>query len=156
MAAGYTQARQAGECVLPLTFNRREGFRGGNTRTADATIAGMNPDKPVHARNVPTPTDRLRSSVPREEIARAAAKLWQDRSCPTGCDDAIWLEAESKLQAAAESKPVSGTPSRPLASEPAQPVRANTKSRDPADSAAQTRSATDAKSKQSAGKLRNQ
>ncbi len=116
----------------------------------------MNPDKPVHARNVPTPTDRLRSSVPREEIARAAEKLWQDRGCPTSSDDAIWLEAESKLKAAAESKPVSGTPSRPLASEPAQPVRANTKSRDPADSAAQTRSATDAKAKQSGGELRNQ
>lgn len=129
---------------------------GGNTLHRRATMTAMNPDKPVHAHNVPTPTDRMRSPVANEEIVREAEKLWHERGCPTGSDDAIALEAESKLKAAAESKPVAGTPSRPLADEPAQPVRPNTKSRDPADSAAQTRSATDAKSKQSAGKLRNQ
>jgi hypothetical protein len=116
----------------------------------------MNPDKPVHARNVPTPTDRPRRQIPHEEIARRAEKLWHDRGQPSGQDQSIWLEAESQLQADAESKPVAGTESRPYVDEPAQPVRSQTKSRDPADSAAQTRSATDAKSKKTAGKLRSQ
>ena len=56
----------------------------------------MNADKPVHARNVPTPTDRLRSPVPPEEIARDAEKLWRERGSPAGKDDAIWLETESR------------------------------------------------------------
>ncbi|HUR56734.1 MAG TPA: DUF2934 domain-containing protein [Opitutaceae bacterium] len=116
----------------------------------------MNADKPVHANNVPSPTDRLRPQASHEEIARRARKIWQDRGQPHGQDDAIWLEAESTLKGEAESRPVSGTPSRPNVDEPAQPVRSKSKSRDPADSAAQTRSATEGKSKGSAGKLRNQ
>ena len=116
----------------------------------------MNPDKPVHARNVPTPTERPRRSIPHEEIARRAEKLWHDRNRPAGQDEAIWLEAESQLQSEAESKPVAGTESRPYVDEPAKPVRSQTKSRDPADAAAQTRSPTDAKSKSTAGKLRHQ
>jgi hypothetical protein len=116
----------------------------------------MSPDKPVHADNVPTPSDRPRRLIAREEIARRAEKLWHDRNRPSGQDDAIWLEAESQLQSEAEAKPVSGTESRPYANEPGQPVRSQTKSRDPADAAAQTRSATDPKSKKTAGKLRNQ
>jgi hypothetical protein len=116
----------------------------------------MNPDKPVHARNVPTPTERPRRQFPREEIVRRAEKLWHERNRPSGQDEAIWFEAESQLQAEAESKPVAGTASRPYVDEPAQPVRSQTKSRDPADAAAQTRSATDSKSKKTAGKLRNQ
>jgi len=32
-----------------------------------------------------------------EEIARQAQEFWQDRGCPTGCDTAIWLEAEQAL-----------------------------------------------------------
>ena len=116
----------------------------------------MNPDKPVHAANVPTPTDRPRHQFPHEEIARHAEKLWRDRGQPSGSDDAIWLEAESQLQAQAESRPVAGTESRPYVDEPAKQVRTRTKSGDPTDAAAQTRSATDAKSRQSAGKIRNQ
>ena len=116
----------------------------------------MNPDKPVDASNVPTPTERSRSQLPHEEIARRAEKLWHERNRPSGSDEAIWLEAESQLQAEAESRPVAGTESRPYVNEPATPVRSQTKSRDPADAAAQTRSANDGKSKRSPGKIRNQ
>ena len=116
----------------------------------------MNPDKPVHAHNVPTPTERPRRQIPHEEIVRRAEKIWNDRSRPSGQDEAIWLEAESQLQSEAESRPVSGTESRPYVDEPATRVRPQTKSRDPAESGAQTRSATDSKSKQNAGKLRTQ
>ena len=116
----------------------------------------MNPDKPVHAGNVPTPTEHPRRQVPHEEIARRAKQLWQDRNQPSGKDEAIWLEAESQLQGEAESRPVAGTESRPYVDEPAKPVRSRTKSSDPAEAAAQTRSATDAKSKKTAGKIRNQ
>lgn len=116
----------------------------------------MSLDRPVHAHNIPTPTDRPRRQVSREEIARHAEQLWRQRNCPTGCDEAIWLEAESELQARAESQPVSGTDARPYVDEPAQPVRSKSKSRDPSDAAAQTRSATDDKSRQTAGRLRNQ
>jgi hypothetical protein len=118
----------------------------------------MNPDKPVHARNVPTRTDgtNARGQLSHEQIAHRAEKLWHERSQPAGQDEAIWLEAEAQLKAEAESKPVAGTPSRPYTDEPAQPVRSKSKSRDQSDAAAQTRSATDGKSKQSSGKLRNQ
>jgi hypothetical protein len=116
----------------------------------------MHPDKPVHANNVPTATDRLRQQVPHEEIARRAEKLWHERSCPAGSDEAIWLEAESQLKGEAESRPVSGTESRPYVDEPGQQLRTRTKTQDPTDAAAQTRSATDKKSRQSAGKLRHQ
>ena len=116
----------------------------------------MNEDKPVHARNVPTPTERPRRQIPHEEIARRARRLWEERGQPVDSDEAIWLEAESQLQGEAEARPVSGTPSRPYVDEPAKPVRPQTKSRDPAEAGAQTRSATESKSKQSAGKLRNQ
>ena len=120
--------------------------------------AVMSPNKPVHAENSPTPTERPRRQVAHEEIARRAEQLWRERSCPAGSDEQIWLEAESQLKAEAESRPVSGTASRPYVDEPAKPVRAQTKSRDPADAAAQTRSSTEStsKAKKSAGKLRNQ
>ena len=114
----------------------------------------MNPDKPVQASN--TPTKRPRRQIPHEEIAWRAERLWHERNRPTGQDEAIWLEAESLLQAEAESRPVSGTESRPNKDEPATPVRSQTKSRDPADAAAQTRSATEGKSREPAEKLRNQ
>ena len=116
----------------------------------------MNPDKPVNAHNVPTPTERPRRQVPHEEIERRAKQIWQERNQPSGSDEAIWLEAESQLQGQAESRPVAGTESRPYVDEPATPVRSQTKSRDPAEAGAQTRSATDSKAKQSAGKIRNQ
>jgi len=32
-----------------------------------------------------------------DEIARQAQEFWQDRGCPTGCDIALWLEAEQAL-----------------------------------------------------------
>ncbi|HVS52997.1 MAG TPA: DUF2934 domain-containing protein [Opitutaceae bacterium] len=103
----------------------------------------MKPDKPVQASNVPTAQPQRQ--IPREEITRRAEQLWRDRNCPAGDDEAIWLEAESQLQAEAESQPVAGTPSRPYTDEPGMRVRPNTKSRDPAESAAQTRSATESK-----------
>jgi hypothetical protein len=117
----------------------------------------MNPDKPVGAHNVPTDTNRSsRGQVARDQIEERARKLWQERNSPSGQDEAIWLEAESQLKAEAESKPVSGTESRPYVNEPGTPLKSHTKTQDPADAAAQTRSATDAKAKKSAGKLRNQ
>ena len=114
----------------------------------------MNPEKPVHASNVPTA--RPQRQIAHEQIAARAEKLWRERSCPAGSDEAIWLEAESQLQAEAEARPVSGTPARPYVDEPAKPVRSRTKVQDPAESAVQLRSSTDAQSRQSAGKLRNQ
>lgn len=116
----------------------------------------MNADKPTQAKNVPTPTERPRRQVSHEQITRRAKELWHERGQPSGSDEAIWLEAESKLQAEAESRPVAGTESRPYTDEPGQQLRSQTKSRDPADAAAQTRSPTDSKAKRSAGKLRNQ
>jgi len=100
----------------------------------------MNPDKPVHANNVPTPSPRQPFS--HDDIKRRAESLWRDRGQPSGQDDAIWLEAESQLLAEAESRPVSGTPSRPYVDEPATQLRSRTKVQDPAESAVQTRSAT--------------
>jgi hypothetical protein len=32
-----------------------------------------------------------------EEIAQQAERLWQDRGCPQGQDEEIWLEAENQL-----------------------------------------------------------
>jgi hypothetical protein len=103
----------------------------------------MNPNKPVRADN--HPVDKPRRQVPHEKIAQRAEKIWRERNCPAGSDEAIWFEAENQLQGEAESQPVSGTPSRPYTDEPAQPVRNQTRSRDPADMAAQTRSATERK-----------
>jgi hypothetical protein len=116
----------------------------------------MNSEKPVHASNVPTPTERPRRQVSHEEIARRAKQIWQERNQPSGSDEAIWLEAESQLKAEAESRPIAGTESRPYVDDPAKPVRPQTRSRDPAEAAAPPRSATEAKSKRSPGKIRNQ
>lgn len=116
----------------------------------------MNSDKPVHAQNAPSPDNRRRDQVPHEEIARRAEQLWRERSCPAGSDDAIWLEAESQLRAEAESRPVSGTESRPYVDEPAKQVRSRTKTQDPADAAAQMRSATEKKKPASTPRIRNQ
>jgi hypothetical protein len=117
---------------------------------------GMNPEKTVHAENVPTVTDRPRRSIAHDEIARRAEQLWRERGQPSGQDEAIWLEAESQLQSEAEARPVSGTESHPYTDEPAKPLRQQTKSRDPADTAAQTRTDTQPKAKKSAGHVRNQ
>ena len=116
----------------------------------------MHPDKPVHADNVPTRTADTRRNISHEQIVQRAEKLWSERSCPAGSDEAIWLEAESQLKAEAESRPVAGTEARPYVDEPGTQLKTRTKTQDPADAAAQTRSATDKKSRQTAGKLRNQ
>jgi hypothetical protein len=114
----------------------------------------MNPAKPVQAQNVPTAQPR--QQIPHEQIARRATQLWQERGSPAGQDDAIWLEAESQLQAEAEARPVAGTPSRPYTDEPGVPVRDRTKVQDPAESAVQTRSATEAKGRRKAKEVRSQ
>lgn len=91
----------------------------------------MNPDKPVHAHNVPTPTgsDFSRGQVSHEQIAARAEELWRQRGSPSGQNDAIWLEAEAELKAKSESKPVSGTAARPSNPAP-QPEETRSKSRD--------------------------
>jgi len=114
----------------------------------------MNPDKPVRADNVPTPNPQ--QSFSRDAVKRRAEQLWHARGQPTGQDDAIWLEAESQIAAEAEQRPVSGTPSRPYADEPGVQVRPRTKVQDPAESAVQTRSATDPMGKKKTKQLRSQ
>lgn len=114
----------------------------------------MPAEKPVTAANVPTANPQR--NIPHEQIAVRAEKLWRKRNCPAGSDEAIWLEAESQLQAEAEARPVSGTASRPYQDEPAKPLRNRTKVQDPADAAAQTRSDTPAKSRKTAGQIRSQ
>jgi hypothetical protein len=114
----------------------------------------MNPDKPVHADN--RPTTQPQQQVPHEQIAARAEKLWRERSCPAGSDEAIWLEAESQLRGEAESRPVSGTPSRPYVDEPGKQLRSRSKTQDPTDAAAQPRSATETKARDPKPRLRNQ
>ena len=101
-----------------------------------------------------TPTEAPRRQVPREEISRRAEQLWRERDCPAGCDEQIWLEAESELQGRAEAQPVSGTDARPNIDEPGSPLRRNTKTRDPAESAAQLRSPTENKPRSRAERIR--
>jgi hypothetical protein len=136
-------------------------MRSRRMRPSLGTVCGialpfhvMNPEKPTHAAN--TPASAPRRQVPHEQIAARAEKLWRERSCPAGSDDAIWLEAESQLQAEAEAQPVAGTPSRQYTDEPAIPTRSNTKSRDPSDAAAQTRSPTEGRSRPPKKQLRSQ
>lgn len=119
----------------------------------------MNSHAPTPVQNHPTPTERPRRQVSHDDIARRAEQLWHERNRPADQDEKIWLEAESELQAKAESRPVSGTPSRPYQDEPATPVRSGTKSSDPSEAGAQTRSATENKAQArqtSPGKIRNQ
>lgn len=116
----------------------------------------MQPDKPVHADNVPTNANRQRDQVPHEEIVRRAEQIWRERGQPAGQDDAIWLEAENQLKARAESRPVAGTESRPYVDEPGQQTRTRTKTQDPAESAVQTRSATEGRKPVKTPRLRNQ
>lgn len=44
------------------------------------------------------------------EIAHCAYQIWQDHGCPSGCDDAIWFEAELKLTAGVEHGVVIAAP----------------------------------------------
>ncbi|MEY4939556.1 MAG: hypothetical protein RIQ93_1291 [Verrucomicrobiota bacterium] len=101
-----------------------------------------------------TPTEAPRRQIAREEISRRAEQLWRERNCPNGCDDQIWLEAESELQGRAEARPVSGTESRPNIDEPGSPLRRNTRSSDPSESAAQLRSATETQPRSKAEYIR--
>jgi hypothetical protein len=116
----------------------------------------MNPDKPVHADNTPSPTGRQRVQVAEAEIARRAEQLRRERKATPDQEPAIRLEAESKLMAEAESRPVSGTESRPYVDEPATPVRRRTKVQDPSEAAVQTRSATEGTKATPTPKLRDQ
>lgn len=43
-------------------------------------------------------------------VAHCAYQIWQDYGRPSGCDDAIWFEAERKLTAGAVSSEVVAAP----------------------------------------------
>ncbi len=118
----------------------------------------MNPDKPVHANNVPTPTPStlVRGQATEEQIDRQAEKVRREQKSPKQSEASIRLEAESQLKAEAESRPVSGTESRPYKDEAVHPIRTRTKVRDPSGAAVPTRSDTKSKAQDSEGKLRNQ
>ena len=118
----------------------------------------MDADKPVEAHNVPTPTppDLGRGAITSEQKNERMAHLRRTGKSGDNREAALRLEAESQLKAELESKPVAGTPSRPYVDEPGQQHSSRTKVQDPSESAVQTRSATDPKSRDSAGKIRNQ
>ncbi|HVU32962.1 MAG TPA: DUF2934 domain-containing protein [Opitutaceae bacterium] len=113
-------------------------------------------NSPDPAPNAAQPHSDPRPAVPHDQIAARAQRLWRERNCPINQDDAIWLEAESQLQAEAESRPVSGTPSRPYVNEPAHSNKTRTKTQDPAEAAVQTRSATESRSRGTAGQIHSQ
>lgn len=121
-------------------------------------MAAMNPDKPVNAKNVPTPTPPTltRGQFTSEQIIQRMEQLRRDGKSGTTSDATLRLEAESQLKAEAESQPVAGTESRPYVDEPGKQLNPRTKVQDPSEAAAQTRSATEDQAKSSAGKIRNQ
>ncbi|GEM_PF-5322401 len=43
-------------------------------------------------------------TVTHEAIAERARELWREQGCPTGCDQAIWFEAEAELKAIQEKR----------------------------------------------------
>ena len=112
----------------------------------------MNPEKDVPAGNVPPP----RRQFSHDQVAQRAEQIWRERNCPAGSDEAIWLEAESQLQAEAEARPVSGTPARPYTDEPGIPVRSRTRVQDPTEAAVQPRSATQPKPRGQQNTIRSQ
>jgi len=118
----------------------------------------MNPDKPVEAKNVPTPTPPTltRGQFTSEQINQRVEQLRRAGKSGDTADATLRLEAESQLKAESESRPVSGTDSRPYVDEPGKQLNSRTKVQDPSAAAAQTRSATDEQAKRSAGKIRNQ
>ncbi len=118
----------------------------------------MNPDKPVDAKNVPTPTPPTlsRGQFTPDQITQRTEQLRRKGKLGDTSDAALRLEAESQLKAEAESKPVAGTESRPYVDEPGKQLSSRTKVQDPSEAAAQTRSATDDQARKSAGKIRNQ
>jgi len=121
-------------------------------------MAAMNPDKPVEAKNVPTPTPPTltRGQFTSEQINQRVEQLRRAGKSGDTADATLRLEAESQLKAESESRPVSGTDSRPYVDEPGKQLNSRTKVQDPSAAAAQTRSATDEQAKRSAGKIRNQ
>ena len=121
-------------------------------------MAAMNPDKPVDAHNVPTPTpaNLSRGQFTPEQINERMEQLRRAGKTGQGGDAALRLEAESQLKAESESKPVAGTESRPYIDEPGKPLSTRTKVQDPSEAAVQTRSATDEQARNSSGKIRNQ
>ena len=52
---------------------------------------------PEHTDSTP-PTDTLHI-LSHEDITQCARELWAQQGCPEGRDEAIWLEAESRLLA---------------------------------------------------------
>ena len=52
---------------------------------------------PQHTDATPQ-TDTLHT-LPHDEIAQCARELWAQQGCPENRDEAIWLEAESRLLA---------------------------------------------------------
>lgn len=59
---------------------------------------------------------------PHDDIARQARLLWQERGCPVGCDDEIWIEAERQMSGAEGAKPV--TAPENFATNPVSPAMA--------------------------------
>jgi hypothetical protein len=45
-----------------------------------------------------------------QTISHCAYQIWQDYGCPSGCDDAIWFEAELKLTAGVGCCAITATP----------------------------------------------
>jgi hypothetical protein len=75
-------------------------LKHGTSASGPRSIAGTN--RPTFMNTMIHPTH--------EEIARRAKHLWQDRGCPQGQDERIWLEAEKQLTSESldESRPSSG------------------------------------------------
>lgn len=62
------------------------------------SLAGSPPTPPTH-----------------DAIAREAHRLWQDRGCPAGCDDEIWLETERRMNEESQSDTSENPPSTQVA-----------------------------------------
>lgn len=63
------------------------------------------------------------NSPTHEEVAQRAHTIWKTRGSPSGCDTAIWFEAEQQLTAS-PSKPTPASPAHPDAHPPTHPVPA--------------------------------
>ena len=50
------------------------------------------------------------STHPHQTIAHCAYQIWQDYGRPSGCDDAIWFEAELKLTAGVACDAIAAVP----------------------------------------------
>ena len=59
----------------------------------------------MNSYNSTNPFSAAGENVPTHEaIAERARELWHVQGCPTGCDEAIWLEAEAELRAIHEKR----------------------------------------------------